>query len=384
MEYLLEYSIHVASQETLERALDSVIYLIDIFYFAAHTRTIEKLNMVNLLDRLTLEARCSEELRAIPASSWPQVIDGLCVRQFVMIKSRFSFLRDMHAEVNSGNRSYDISSHAASYGILPYVDYKIERRLPLSIVGRIPLLHSAVYGVSLPDPWRRALREAKALNMIQFLMRKGADPKTRHEGATPLGVLIIVIYWKGAYGSSHAIWRVIFECGRALLEGGADPNAPIIRKGKYDRSLLSTGIRLSPSGTGLGQSPSARECFPKLLTMLMESGADCNQKDGDGFRPLFSALKYGDWVFVEALLQYGADPSDLGNGKNALVPQTCEQPPSLFENVQHLQPLLHSYKGKSLQEGLELGKPGGNSEAPEGTPHFYLSLEYSGLYTYEK
>lgn len=68
----------------------------------------------------------------------------------------------------------------------------------------------------------------------------------------------------------------------------------------------------------------AREIYPqkrfieetnKILTLLLEKGADANIVDGFGHTPLIDAIRRGvDPIIIETLLKYGTDPNRSTSG----------------------------------------------------------------------
>ena len=87
-----------------------------------------------------------------------------------------------------------------------------------------------------------------------------------------------------------------------LIEGGADVNA----KSKYG-----------------GRTPlivAAVNAFPKIITMLVEAGADLEMKDNEGNTPLIVASNYLRKKNVSQLLRYGANVDSTNNeGRTALM-----------------------------------------------------------------
>jgi hypothetical protein len=87
-----------------------------------------------------------------------------------------------------------------------------------------------------------------------------------------------------------------------FLEAGFDPSI-VDSKGN---PLLSLAVRAQ---------------FPRVVTLLLESGEDINRLSGDrGYSPLMDAVQKGDIAMVKLLLEKGAEP-DLRSkdGQTALV-----------------------------------------------------------------
>ena len=340
MAYLLEYSVHVASQESLDRVRENDIYLSLLFYFAAQTQTTTTSSLISLLDHLMQGARYIYDLQPGTLSLFSDLHFFACL-EFEKFNNR-----------HPSHRSYAMLLDAASHGLVAYVENKLDRGIPLSMAGHMPLLHSVMDGfVSLPS-WQYKQRLPKLRKIMLALIDKGADLEIRFKGATALCLL----YRVGAPKYSKKSHSFLLECERDLLNYGADPNAAVYQDGKPTRSILSNRLQ---------RMSFIEHDYPLAsLQMLMEYGADCNQEDSDGFRPLFFALGQGHRRTVEALLQHGADPSNLGNGKNALIPETCTEPQLLSKRVTKMQPLLQSYKANS---STQKSKPINLEKTPEVT-----------------
>ncbi|KAL2292969.1 hypothetical protein FJTKL_07995 [Diaporthe vaccinii] len=61
---------------------------------------------------------------------------------------------------------------------------------------------------------------------------------------------------------------------------------------------------------------------PRLVRWLLENGADPNAQDVEGVSPLKYALFRMDFEAVDLLLQYGADPTQVGDLIHRLM--TCD------------------------------------------------------------
>ncbi len=91
---------------------------------------------------------------------------------------------------------------------------------------------------------------------------------------------------------SHAIGLAPLEFVRGLLEAGADPN--------YED--------LGGFPSLLGAIEAKRTDGPALLALLLEFGADIQQRGINDSTPLHHAAARNDAAAIEVLLAHGADP----------------------------------------------------------------------------
>ena len=101
----------------------------------------------------------------------------------------------------------------------------------------------------------------------------------------------------------------------ALLEAGADPNAPLFGK----PPLLHALSRDDENST-------------YIALTLLDYGADPNATTLDGESTLHSAAAHNNFWVVQRLLELGADPNVDWNGKKASELATDETVKNLFEN----------------------------------------------------
>ncbi|KAG8533041.1 uncharacterized protein KY384_001824 [Bacidia gigantensis] len=335
MAYLTAFCVHVAVRERLHIAEDNGHRLLCLFNYAAETETMQSEDLVKMLDRLSTEPDCSDELKPIFANAIDYTIDGLHVIQEIASNGGLMAYHEEHPWLSQGLslnsklfpesqsslprehttllRPYDILSAAISSGVLPYAENKLSSGLlPTTMMNRAPLLHYAVTSSFIT--WQYVSsgyyerRTATAATLIRLCISQGADPNTQYNGMAALGFLVSLRPTSMGRPISIANWTSIFKTMTALLEAGADPNEMILSGGRFQRSLLSYVLRLASTS-----DDNALE----MVRTLLEHGANTNLADADGFRPLFFAL---DRVHIKAaklLLEFGADPGDLGNGRVA-------------------------------------------------------------------
>ena len=111
------------------------------------------------------------------------------------------------------------------------------------------------------------------------------------------------------------------ETVQALLEGGADPSkldandeTPLslaISSGRLD--IVEVLLQASPSALAAPPLPlvCAAECGQdKIITFLLEKGADPSAREANGKTPLVAAICRGQTSAVSLLLAAGANPND--------------------------------------------------------------------------
>lgn len=86
----------------------------------------------------------------------------------------------------------------------------------------------------------------------------------------------------------------------------------------FSRGLSARGVSLAERTIGWGEDG------PQVLRLLVEHGADPNQRDRDGDPPLVEALRTHNLASAELLIQLGADPN---------APRSPAEPSSLMHLV---------------------------------------------------
>jgi ankyrin repeat protein len=115
------------------------------------------------------------------------------------------------------------------------------------------------------------------------------------------------------FGMANALWTACRECNvesvRQLLDAGANPNVTF--GPNQTTALMETVLSYD------------NKCPSEILTMLVEAGADLNQRDLNGETALHYAAAYNCGPLhvesTKALLESGADPAILNDrGMTAL------------------------------------------------------------------
>ena len=352
--YILKFCIYIASEASYKEVCENERLLMSLFVYAADASSISALAMSELLESLLQESRSGEALlRDSHCDFEGNKLDGLHVVDSYFEPMLFG---GQDAQFGADYRKYDLLTRAASFGVLSYVQLKTSRCLPAVPIGRRPLLHSAIYlmleNLEKDRVWAPSV-PTHAPELISMLIKKGADPKQRPKTTNSwtwrfepdridaLGILLASRPPEPHYFSEPA-WPIIFESMKRLLIGGADPNATTVANDGIDRSLLSSL---------LNKEHNWDEVRLEMMRILVQFGADCNQVDiGDGYRPLYFALTRQLWQPAKLLLQSGADPSDVGNGLDALELTTCKIARSVREEIARflsspeIEPLAQKYK----------------------------------------
>ncbi len=144
-----------------------------------------------------------------------------------------------------------------------------------------------------------ALNEKSSPEIVEFLVESGADVNAVRAGnETPL---------KKAVQNAPNI--VPF-----LLENGADPNAgnPLLAASTYEiaKALIEKGA--IPNGQHLirlANSHPFREETLRIVTLLLENGADAKYKTDTGLTVLHYCGLFGLFQLIPLFAQYGADPN---------------------------------------------------------------------------
>jgi ankyrin repeat protein len=148
---------------------------------------------------------------------------------------------------------------------------------------------------------------ADVVEMANFLITKGADPKTLDESDS---------------GGLHAaVRRGSKDLAQLLLAKGADPNVRN-KAGQAPLDLLVPGEyesqRFTPTATGVATPD--KSALRDIAALLIEKGADISQPDSNGSTLLTRAAGARNKEMVSLLIEKGADVNAKNNnGETALM-----------------------------------------------------------------
>jgi ankyrin repeat protein len=175
---------------------------------------------------------------------------------------------------------------------------------PLKLPPLVAVTHSGLVHLNeFADRLRRCAR---------LLLESGADPNQSIGNRYPPHSLaepgdserLTAIY--GAAGQTHDP-----EMTRLLLEAGADPNDNeslyhAVGSPQCVRLLLEHGVRIAGTNAIANSIGAAGN---ESLRLLLAHGGDPNEVSAQGFKPIFSAIRYRLPVStIKLLLDAGADP----------------------------------------------------------------------------
>ena len=335
---MLKYCIYIATRlpsAELEESCETLKYL---FFYAAASSTAPNSEVGELLECLIQKPRCCAFFPWEVSNAIYDGRDGL--HKFYSHNRCYSPLQDersplQDARQHSTHRYHDLLTVSLAYGVLAYAQHKIPHDLPQTPPRRWPLLHSAVSS-AIFDCWipARLLENTTPLvtpKLLDWLLQKGADPNERCEplaneqspkGPTAPGFILAAGRMYSFIRLAPNAWPFINETIETLLMGGANPNMIFVAENGKQISALTLAITFpGPDGNGSICEIFVDECV-EIVRLLLEHGVDCNQIDAQGYRPLYYAIGHRRWKEVELLLEYGANPLDLANGRNALEPDT--------------------------------------------------------------
>ena len=339
--YMLKYCIYIVTRlpsAELEESSETLTYL---FKYAAEPMTAPISEVVELLECLVQKPRRCASFPWENPDAIDITEDGL--RMFCLY-TEHKFIIPYEAGQHSNDRYHDLSVVSLSHGLLFYTQHKIPRRLPRTPPGGWPLLHTAVRSAN-PNrlPHTTFLETPKS---VDWLLQKGADPNERRNGDTALGLLLSLTNELPQPDD----WPVFHKIFKSLLKDGAD----------IPSSALRFAITAFPRGRDLKDG--YLEEYTERIRMLLEYKADCNEIDVDGYRPLYYAIRTSLPQVAELLLQHGADPSDLGNGINALQPESSQYNQRFYESAMQMQALLREYSKNSEQQPRRNSVAAGDTE----------------------
>ncbi|HUE84537.1 MAG TPA: ankyrin repeat domain-containing protein [Vicinamibacterales bacterium] len=180
-----------------------------------------------------------------------------------------------------------------------------------------------------PQPTAGAQQKASYLDVLEALLRAGADPNAR----------TLLHIWYAAYNTGRMgvdftgatpFWRAAYsldvDAMRLLVRYGADPHIPTVTFGTPRRdedpsglpAVATGGPHVPPlhaaSGVGYGTSRVAQQhrhvpdgWLPAAKYFLEELGVDVNIRDAEGFTALHHAAARGDNETIQYLVSRGAN-----------------------------------------------------------------------------
>jgi uncharacterized protein len=187
-----------------------------------------------------------------------------------------------------------------------------------------------------PQPRAHLNQEVEYLDIMEALLKAGADPNTRltkHLWYKSFNFDVLNVHMEGATPFWRAAYATDVRAMRLLKEYGADPSIATVRpperrRGGYgggpteDQSGLppvppggpSVNALHAASGAGYGEGFAANAhrhvpggWVPAARYLIEEIGIDVNARDHQGFTALHHAASRGDVDLIQYLYDQGAD-----------------------------------------------------------------------------
>ena len=180
-----------------------------------------------------------------------------------------------------------------------------------------------------PQPTAGAQQRASYLDVLETLMKAGADPNARtrsHIWYAAYNTGRMGVDFSGATPFWRAAYALDVDAMQLLVRYGADPNIPTMTYGVPSRETDRTGLPAvalggphvppfhAASGVGYGTSRVAQqhrhvpEGWMRAARYFLEDLAvDVNVRDADGFTALHHAAARGDNQTIQYLIGRGAD-----------------------------------------------------------------------------
>jgi uncharacterized protein len=192
-----------------------------------------------------------------------------------------------------------------------------------------------------PQPTAGAQQKASYLQLMEALLKGGADPNAR-----TLSHIWYAAYNTGRMGveftGATPFWRAAYaldvDAMRLLVKYGADPNIATMSFGSPRRPNDPSGMPGTPlggphvppfhaaSGVGYGTSRVAQQhrhvpdgWMPAAKYFVEELKVDINMRDADGFTALHHAAARGDNEMIKYLVSKGADVMAVNRGGQTTV-----------------------------------------------------------------
>ncbi len=201
---------------------------------------------------------------------------------------------------------YDDVIGAIDSGVEESVELLIETSTVLKppTPGRMPLLHAAVL--------------AGQNTIVRLLLENGADVQAQDV--------------TGRTAFSHAIEREDLTSIHYLLKAGAkadvlirnDESALVYASARGMDSVAKALVLVCPLTPALGVA--AANGHENVVRLLLESGAEVDQANGDGMKPLQLASMNGHKDLVRLLVSAGADAKVLSKDVDEITPQRSVSP----------------------------------------------------------
>jgi ankyrin repeat protein len=192
-----------------------------------------------------------------------------------------------------------------------------------------------------PQPTAGAQQRASYLQVLEALLKAGADPNARtrsHIWYAAYNTGRMGVEFTGATPFWRAAYALDVEAMRLLVNYGADPNIPTMSYGSAPRPNDPSGLPPTPvggphvppfhaaSGVGYGTSRVAQQhrhvpggWLPAARYFLEELGVNVNMRDADGFTALHHAAARGDNETILYLVKRGADVMSVNRAGQTTV-----------------------------------------------------------------
>jgi ankyrin repeat protein len=180
-----------------------------------------------------------------------------------------------------------------------------------------------------PQPTAGAQQKASYLEVLEALLKAGADPNARtlsHVWHAAYNTGRMGVDFSGATPFWRAAYSLDVDAMRLLVRYGADPHIPTMTYGAPRRDNDPSGLPAVPtggphvppfhaaSGVGYGTSRVAQQhrhvpdgWIPAAKYFIEELGVDVNLRDADGFTALHHAAARGDNDAILYLVNRGAN-----------------------------------------------------------------------------
>jgi ankyrin repeat protein len=192
-----------------------------------------------------------------------------------------------------------------------------------------------------PQPTAGAQQKASYLELLEALLKAGADPNARtlsHIWHAAYNTGRMGVDFSGATPFWRAAYSLDVDAMRLLVRYGADPNIRTVTFGAPRRDNDPSGLPAIPtggphvppfhaaSGVGYGTSRVAQQhrhvpdgWLPAAKYFVEDLGVDVNSRDADGFTALHHAAARGDNATIQYLVSRGADVTAVNRAGQTTV-----------------------------------------------------------------